>query len=122
MKKVEKMDSNDLMNWLVLACEAKGAKVVGRGTGDDQAEVDIDLEGRPYIVSIERLSKQQAEINRNPKEGKGYLAMPESMKEALNQANRKSELRIRAKYGDAEAERRGEQILATNESKSTTKQ
>jgi hypothetical protein len=52
-KKLEKMDGLDLMHWLILACEAKGAKVFCRGTGpgDDQAELDIDLEGHPIPTS-----------------------------------------------------------------------
>jgi hypothetical protein len=36
--------------------------------------------------------------------------------EALNQADKKSEMKIKAKYGDEKAELRGELILATDES------
>jgi hypothetical protein len=122
-KKLEKMDGLDLMHWLILACEAKGAKVFCRGTGpgDDQAELDIDLEGHPYIISIKRQSKQKAESNRNPKElasmdiGSWGSETP-AFVEALNQADKKSEMKIKAKYGDEKAELRGELILATDES------
>jgi hypothetical protein len=39
-------------DWLKNACEAKGAKMIGGGIGLGQADIDIDLEGYRFNVSI----------------------------------------------------------------------
>jgi hypothetical protein len=47
------MSAIDLMNWLTLACEAKGAAVrTGEDGPDHQAAIAIELEGHDYVVSI----------------------------------------------------------------------
>jgi hypothetical protein len=47
------MSAIDLMNWLTLACGAKGAVVRAGDDGPDhQAAIAIELEGHHYVVSI----------------------------------------------------------------------
>jgi hypothetical protein len=43
--------------WVQSACEAKGAKMVGGGIGFGQADIDIELEGHRYNISIRALKK-----------------------------------------------------------------
>jgi hypothetical protein len=43
--------------WVQSACEAKGAKMVGGGIGFGQADLDIELEGHRYNISIRVLKK-----------------------------------------------------------------
>ncbi len=48
-------DPESLMNsrdWLEEAITAKGAKIHGSGVGMGRADLDIELEGHEYIVSI----------------------------------------------------------------------
>jgi len=42
----------NMSDWLQAACEAKGAKMVGGGIGCGQADIDIELEGHRYNISI----------------------------------------------------------------------
>lgn len=42
----------NMRDWLQAACEAKGAKSVGGGIGCGQADIDIELEGHRYNISI----------------------------------------------------------------------
>jgi hypothetical protein len=42
-------------DWLTKALEAKGAKKVGGGIGCGQADIDIELEGCRFNVSIKPL-------------------------------------------------------------------
>jgi hypothetical protein len=51
-------DAGDLLevrNWLKDAVEAKGALVDGSGVGFGQADIDIELNGSRYNVSIKPL-------------------------------------------------------------------
>lgn len=45
----------NMREWLQGACEAKGAKMVGGGIGGGQADIDIELEGHTYNISIRPL-------------------------------------------------------------------
>lgn len=47
----------NMRDWLKSACEAKGAKMVGGGVGCGQADIDIELEGARFNVSIKPLPK-----------------------------------------------------------------
>ena len=47
----------NMRGWLQAACEAKGAKMVGGGIGCGQADIDIELEGMRYNVSIKPLPR-----------------------------------------------------------------
>lgn len=55
----------NMRDWLTTAVEAKGAKMVGGGCGLGQADIDIELEGCRYNISIRPLpslsSHQQGE-------------------------------------------------------------
>jgi hypothetical protein len=42
----------NLREWLQKAVEAKGAKMVGGGIGMGQADIDIELEGCRFNISI----------------------------------------------------------------------
>jgi len=57
---LDEMDAEAFFNirdWLEKACEAQGAKKVGGGVGCGQADIDIELEGCRYNVSIKPLAK-----------------------------------------------------------------
>lgn len=43
--------------WLRSALESKGAKILGGGVGCGQADLDIELEGQKFNVSIRPLSR-----------------------------------------------------------------
>ena len=48
-------DPETLLNsrdWLQKAVEAKGAKMVGGGVGCGQADIDIEIEGMRFNISI----------------------------------------------------------------------
>lgn len=45
----------NMRDWLTSAVEAKGAKSVGGGVGLGQADIDIELEGCRYNISIRPL-------------------------------------------------------------------
>jgi hypothetical protein len=45
----------NMRDWVQSACEAKGAKMVGGGIGCGQADIDIELEGCRYNISIRPL-------------------------------------------------------------------
>lgn len=47
----------NMRDWLQKACEAKGAKMTGGGIGMGQADIDIELEGCHYNISIKPLSR-----------------------------------------------------------------
>jgi hypothetical protein len=52
---LEEMDVEAFFNmrdWLQKACEAQGAKMVGGGVGMGQADIDIELDGCRYNISI----------------------------------------------------------------------
>lgn len=42
----------NMRKWLERACEAQGAKVTGGGIGMGTADVDIQLEGHGYYLTI----------------------------------------------------------------------
>lgn len=42
----------NMRDWLQKACEAKGAKMVGGGFGFGQADIDIELDGCRFNISI----------------------------------------------------------------------
>lgn len=42
----------NMRDWLQNACEAKGGKTVGGGFGMGQADIDIELEGCRFNISI----------------------------------------------------------------------
>lgn len=46
----------NMRDWLQKALEAKGAKMIGGGFGGGQADLDIELEGCKFNVSIKALS------------------------------------------------------------------
>lgn len=46
----------NVRDWLQGACEAKGAKMTGGGIGYGQADIDIELEGCRYNISIKPLA------------------------------------------------------------------
>lgn len=45
----------NMRDWLQNAVEAKGARMIGGGLGLGQADIDIELEGMPYNISIRPL-------------------------------------------------------------------
>lgn len=47
----------NMRDWLQKACEARGAKMVGGGFGMGQADIDIDLEGCRFNISIRPLPR-----------------------------------------------------------------
>lgn len=47
----------NMRDWLQRACEAKGAKMTGGGIGCGQADIDIELEGCHYNISIRPLRR-----------------------------------------------------------------
>jgi len=55
---LEEMDVEAFLNmrdWLQKACEAQGAKMAGGGVGMGQADIDIELDGCRYNISIKPL-------------------------------------------------------------------
>lgn len=48
----------NIRDWLQAACEAKGAKMDGGGIGCGQADIDIELEGCRYNISIRPLPRR----------------------------------------------------------------
>ena len=57
---LEEMDTEAFLNmrdWLEKAVEAKGAKRVGGGIGMGQADIDVELDGCRYNISIRPLPK-----------------------------------------------------------------
>lgn len=55
---LDEMDTDAFFNmreWLEKAVEAKGAKKVGGGIGMGQADIDIELDGCRYNISIKPL-------------------------------------------------------------------
>lgn len=42
----------NMRNWLEEAIKAKGGKVTGGGCGMGQADLDVELEGFPYDLTI----------------------------------------------------------------------
>jgi hypothetical protein len=55
---LDEMDTTAFFNmrdWLQKAVEGKGAKMVGGGIGLGQADIDIELEGCRYNISIRPL-------------------------------------------------------------------
>lgn len=57
-KTLDEMDVEAFFNmrdWLKAACEAKGARMTGGGVGLGQADIDIELEGHRYNISIRPL-------------------------------------------------------------------
>lgn len=47
----------NMRDWLQKACEAKGARKTGGGIGFGQADIDIELEGHHYNISIRPLRR-----------------------------------------------------------------
>lgn len=47
----------NMRDWVQAACEAKGAKMTGGGVGCGQADIDIELEGYHYNISIKPLAR-----------------------------------------------------------------
>ncbi len=47
----------NMRGWLQKACEAAGAKMTGGGFGGGVADIDIELEGHHYGVSIKALNR-----------------------------------------------------------------
>ena len=47
----------NMRDWLQKACEAKGARKTGGGIGCGQADIDIELEGHHYNISIRPLRR-----------------------------------------------------------------
>jgi hypothetical protein len=47
----------NMRDWLQGACEAKGAKMTGGGIGCGQSDIDIELEGQHYNISIKPLRR-----------------------------------------------------------------
>jgi hypothetical protein len=59
---LHEMDTTAFLNmraWLQAAVEAKGAKMDGGGVGFGQADIDIELEGCRFNVSIKPLPKNE---------------------------------------------------------------
>jgi len=57
---LEEMDVEAFFNmrgWLQKAVEAEGAKMVGGGIGLGQADIDIELDGCRYNISIRPLPR-----------------------------------------------------------------
>jgi hypothetical protein len=50
----------NMRNWLTSAVEAKGAKFTGGGVGFGQADIDIELDGCRYNISIKPLARRQS--------------------------------------------------------------
>lgn len=48
----------NMRDWVRDAVQAKGAKMVGGGIGLGQADIDIELEGHRYNISIRALKKR----------------------------------------------------------------
>jgi hypothetical protein len=47
----------NMRDWVRDACEAKGAKMVGGGIGFGQCDIDIDLDGYRYNLSIKAIKR-----------------------------------------------------------------
>lgn len=47
-----------IRKWLQEACEARGAVMVGAGIGCGQADIDIEMDGCCYNISIRPLPKR----------------------------------------------------------------
>lgn len=47
----------NMRDWLQAACEAKGARIVGGGFGMGQADIDVELEGCRFNISIRPISR-----------------------------------------------------------------
>ncbi len=47
----------NMRDWLQAACEAKGARFTGGGIGCGEADIDIELEGQHYNISIRPLRR-----------------------------------------------------------------
>lgn len=57
---LDQMDTEAFFNmreWLQKACEAAGGKMTGGGIGMGQADIDIELEGCRYNISIKPLAR-----------------------------------------------------------------
>jgi hypothetical protein len=55
---LDEMDAESFLNmrdWLTKAVEAKGARRTGGGVGMGQADIDIELDGCRYNISIKPL-------------------------------------------------------------------
>lgn len=64
---LDEMDVESFYNmrgWLQKAVEAQGARMVGSGVGMGQADIDIELDGARYNISIKPLLVLQ---NNEPK-------------------------------------------------------
>ncbi len=69
---LEEMDVEaffNMRNWLQKACEAQGGKMVGGGVGMGQADIDIELDGCRYNISIKPLPVTSGD--RNSKSDRG---------------------------------------------------
>lgn len=55
----------NMRDWLTAAVEAKGAKKVGGGIGCGQADIDIDLDGCRYNISIRPLPARTPQDTKN---------------------------------------------------------
>lgn len=58
---IHEMDTEAFLNmrdWLKKACEAQGAKMTGGGIGMGQADIDIELDGCRYNISIKPLPRR----------------------------------------------------------------
>jgi len=42
----------NMRDWLQAACEKAGAKIVGGGVGREAADLDIELKGNQFAVSV----------------------------------------------------------------------
>ena len=65
---LEEMDVEAFFNmrdWLQKVCEAQGAKMVGGGVGMGQADIDIELDGCHYNISIKPLPNSSGVRNSN---------------------------------------------------------
>lgn len=57
---IHEMDTEAFFNmrdWLQKACEVKGAKMIGGSIGMGQADIDIELDGCRYNISIKPLAR-----------------------------------------------------------------
>lgn len=66
---LEEMDVEAFFNmrdWLQKACEAQGGKMVGGGVGMGQTDIDIELEGCRYNISIRPLPRDPVGREREP--------------------------------------------------------
>lgn len=50
----------NMRGWLQAAVEAKGAKMTGGGLGMGQADIDIELDGCAYNISIKPLPRARS--------------------------------------------------------------